>query len=55
MTTWKKSSYSGISNCVEVAQDPGVVRVRDSKDPGPELVFTAKEWAAFAARVKVLT
>ena len=30
---WRKSSYSG-SNCVEVAGNlPGIVAVRDSKDP----------------------
>ena len=33
---WRKSSYSGTNggNCVEVARNlPGVVAVRDSKDP----------------------
>ncbi|MFL4494855.1 DUF397 domain-containing protein, partial [Streptomyces sp. VTCC 41912] len=38
-TTWIKSSYSGDNggNCIEVAPGfPGVVPVRDSKDPrGP--------------------
>ena len=50
---WRKSRYSG-GNCVEVAGNlPGVVAVRDSKAPGgPELAFTAAEWAAFTARVK---
>ena len=33
---WHKSSYSGQSgNCVEVARNlPGLVAVRDSKEPG---------------------
>lgn len=47
---WRKSSYSSNGgNCVEVARNvPGVVAVRDSKDPdGPALVFTAQEWRAF--------
>jgi len=47
---WRKSSYSSnTGNCVEVARNlPGVVAVRDSKDPdGPVLVFTADEWRAF--------
>lgn len=41
---WRKSSRSGDSGgqCVEVAANlPGVVAVRDSKDPsGPKLLFT---------------
>jgi hypothetical protein len=50
---WHKSSHSGSDgNCVEVAfLTGGRVAVRDSKDAGdgPALVFTAAEWAAFAA------
>ncbi len=49
---WRKSSYSSnTGNCVEVARNlPGVVAVRDSKDPdGPTLVFTADEWRAFVS------
>lgn len=50
---WHKSSRSNNQgNCVEVAfLDGGRVAVRDSKDAGhgPALVFTAAEWAAFAA------
>jgi hypothetical protein len=55
MFEWRKSSYSGQGNtCVEVAANvPGVVAVRDSKDPaGPRLVFTASEWRSFAVQVK---
>ncbi len=47
---WKKSSSClGGSQCVEVAQlEPGVVGVRDSKDPaGPALAFAAVEWSRF--------
>lgn len=50
-----KSSFSaGGQCCVEVHQDPeGGVFVRDSKNPdGPQLWFTADEWAAFIAGVK---
>ncbi|WP_030059328.1 MULTISPECIES: DUF397 domain-containing protein [Streptomyces] len=49
---WVKSRYSGNGgNCVEVAPDfPGVVPVRDSKDPhGPALVFPADAWKSFVA------
>jgi hypothetical protein len=53
---WRKSSYSGTNggNCVEVARDlPGVVAVRDSKDPaGPALVFTLDDWDRFAAALR---
>ncbi len=54
--TWRKSSYSGSNGgaCVEVADKmPGVVAVRDSKDPGgPVLDFRPGEWRAFTAAVK---
>jgi hypothetical protein len=54
---WRKSSYSGSAqaeSCVEVADRfPGVIPVRDSKDPeGPALVFPAGSWAAFVGAVK---
>ncbi|GGS00971.1 hypothetical protein GCM10010169_52050 [Micromonospora fulviviridis] len=45
---WRTSSRSTDSggNCVEVADNlPGVVLVRDSKDPsGPALAFTPDAW-----------
>jgi hypothetical protein len=48
---WKKSTRSGTSggDCVEVAENlPGVVAVRDSKDPdGPALTFAPEAWRAF--------
>jgi hypothetical protein len=52
---WIKSSRSnGQANCVEVAGNlPGVVAVRDSKDPGGAvLVFTGAEWREFVAKVR---
>jgi hypothetical protein len=53
---WVKSSLSNGSggDCVEVARNlPGVVAVRDSKDPdGPKLIFTPDEWRAFAAGIR---
>ncbi|QGN46120.1 DUF397 domain-containing protein [Micromonospora sp. WMMD558] len=54
--TWRKSSRSGNSECVEVADNlPGVVGVRDSKDPaGPVLTFTPQTWRTFIARAKRL-
>ena len=54
--SWRKSSYSNGDggDCVEVAHGlPGVVPVRDSKDPlGPALVFASEAWTAFVAGVK---
>ncbi|RIV38621.1 DUF397 domain-containing protein [Micromonospora radicis] len=48
---WRKSSRSNQNGgaCVEVADNlPGVVAVRDSKDPtGPALTFTPASWHAF--------
>lgn len=53
---WRKSSRSGDSGgqCVEVAANlPGVVAVRDSKDPnGPKLLFTPTQWNAFTKSIK---
>lgn len=52
---WRKASFSSSNggNCVEVAANlPGVVAVRDSKNPdGPALLFTPGEWQAFVAGV----
>ncbi|WP_229698242.1 DUF397 domain-containing protein [Wenjunlia tyrosinilytica] len=54
---WRKSSYSGDNggDCIEVAPGiPGVVPVRDSKDPhGPALTFPDEAWTAFVAGVKL--
>ncbi|WP_027645972.1 DUF397 domain-containing protein [Salinispora fenicalii] len=48
---WRKSTKSGGNggDCVEVADNlPGVVGVRDSKDPhGPTLAFGPAAWQAF--------
>ncbi len=55
-SNWRKSSYSSGNGgaCVEVAAGgPGVVAVRDSKDPdGPALVFSAAEWRSFTAQLR---
>jgi hypothetical protein len=54
--TWRKSSRSnggGEGACVEVADLPGRVAMRDSKDPaGPVLVFTHAEWRAFLGGIR---
>lgn len=51
--SWFKSSHSGgtdYGNCVEVAADLAIVRVRDSNDTaGPNLGFSVAAWSAFVA------
>jgi hypothetical protein len=51
---YKKSSFSGSVNCVEVRLlENGTVGLRDSKDPvKPPHVFTQHEWSAFLAGVR---
>jgi len=52
---WQKASYSAnAGNCVEVAGNlPGLVAVRDSKDPdGPALLFSPADWRAFTAALR---
>ncbi|SES27051.1 protein of unknown function [Streptomyces qinglanensis] len=52
--SWFKSSYSGPEggDCVEVAQTPAAVHVRDSKDRrGPVLSVSSTQWAVFVQRL----
>ncbi|MEU9827148.1 DUF397 domain-containing protein [Micromonospora chersina] len=55
---WRKASRSNANGgaCVEVADNlPGVVAVRDSKDPsGPTLTFDPTSWRAFVAATPTL-
>ncbi|MEU3313343.1 DUF397 domain-containing protein [Streptomyces sp. NPDC001591] len=48
---WFKSSYSSGSegdSCVEVANTPALIHVRDSKDTAlPHLIFTPSAWTGF--------
>jgi hypothetical protein len=50
---WRKSSRSNGNNgdCVEVALGVTAAGVRDSKNPGPRLVFTRAAFRAFAEAV----
>ena len=50
---WFKSSYSnGGGNCIEVAQLPRHVAVRDSKTPDDApLTFSSTGWLSFVAAV----
>lgn len=54
--TWRKSSRSndgGNGDCVEIAELPGRVALRDSKHPtGPVLAFPLPEWRAFLTSLR---
>jgi hypothetical protein len=50
---WRKSSYSaGEGQCVEVAASGGLVRLRESDDPGAVVSTAPAAWAAFVRSVK---
>lgn len=52
---WRKSSYSGgeTGQCVEVAQAPALVGIRDSKNPeGGHLALDRAAFGGLLARVK---
>lgn len=51
---WTKSSFSlANGNCVEVAGlSSELVRVRDSKNPGPMLQFSSERWSTFVRDVR---
>ncbi|MGH3997866.1 MAG: DUF397 domain-containing protein [Pseudonocardiaceae bacterium] len=53
---WRKSDRSnggGDGACVEIAELPDRVAMRDSKDPaGPVLAFSDAEWRVFLGSVR---
>jgi hypothetical protein len=52
---WRKSSHSGDNggDCVELAALPGMIAVRDSKNPeGGAPVFPRETFRAFTATLK---
>ncbi|MET8093145.1 DUF397 domain-containing protein [Micromonospora sp. NPDC005220] len=55
--SWRKSTRSGSNGgeCVEVADNlPGIVAVRDSKDPqGSSLTFSPTAWASFVRSTRI--
>ncbi|WP_069814620.1 DUF397 domain-containing protein [Streptomyces sp. TP-A0874] len=55
---WYKSSYSGSSgdDCVEVANTPETIHVRDSKvEQGPQLALSPTSWTSFVGYVAQAT
>jgi Domain of unknown function (DUF397) len=55
-SNWRKSSYSGGQggSCVEVANTPGLVAVRDTtqKGTGPVLRISPTDWSRFTNGIK---
>ncbi|RKS07607.1 uncharacterized protein DUF397 [Nocardiopsis sp. Huas11] len=50
---FRKSSYSQVSNCVEVADAPGMSAVRDTKNRETGmLAFSSEEWRALVLTVR---
>jgi hypothetical protein len=45
---WRKSSFCVAGKCVEIAQENGLVVLRNSSKPGTQLSYTREEWQAFA-------
>ncbi|WP_173166602.1 DUF397 domain-containing protein [Phytohabitans suffuscus] len=51
--SWRKSTRSGKSGCVEVARSSQHVFVRDSTSPrGPVIAFATQQWRRFTQAVK---
>jgi len=53
-SSWRKASYSaGNGECVEVSSRPGLVSIRDSKDPeGPVLSYSTDAFQSFLDAAK---
>ncbi len=53
-TPFRKSTYSAVTGCVEVATTRGAVHVRDSTlgDTYPVLDFTTTAWTQFLTAVR---
>ena len=50
---WRRTSFCGGGECVEVAKHDQMILVRDSKDPGQvPLRYTRDEFRAFADGIK---
>lgn len=50
---WRKATYSGQGNCVEVAPSGNLIAVRDSKNvDGPVLLYSRAAWRRFILDLK---
>ena len=52
--SWRKSQRCDTGACVEVAELPSGVALRDSTVPdGPTLTFSRSDWAGFVADLRI--
>jgi len=54
ITNWRKSRQSGASGgqCVEVGSEPGIIGIRDSKNPcGGQLTVNSAAWTIFVTDI----
>ena len=51
---WRRSRHSADQgNCVEIADGPASVLLRDSKDPsGPQLTLSVRQWRQLLERIR---
>jgi hypothetical protein len=50
---WRKASFCGSTECIEVARRDHVIMVRDSGHPhGNMLHYTFEEWRSFVRNIK---
>jgi hypothetical protein len=53
LASWRKASFCASGECVEVAQQDGVIILRDSVQPqGNMLRYAAREWRSFVGTIK---
>lgn len=53
LPAWRKSSFCASGECVEVAEQNGMIVLRDSKEPdGGMLSCTSGEWQLFVHDIK---
>ncbi len=52
--TWRRSTFSGGTNCVEVATAEGAVYIRDSKSPddGQVIATSRSSWQALLSSIR---
>ena len=51
--SWRTSSRSQNTNCVEIGEMGRAIAMRDSKDrQGPVLIFARERWSDFVASAK---
>jgi hypothetical protein len=49
---WRKASFCGSTQCVEVAELNGMIVMRDSKSRRRVLRYTTEEWQSFVLGIK---